>query len=489
MDATWWLIGLPMAASPLAYVLGRIDSKAHLPAYGARWLTLGILALMWGMFGRIVAGELPRTVLFGSVPFVLDGLSILLLLITLLLSTAALFVPPMLGAAAHEEKYYAALLVMTGTLIGLMCSADLFNLWVWFEALTIASYLLVLFYGVSEHAPYTLRIGLQYLLQTAFGSVLILLGIALVLLQTGTLSLAELRGSALHPSLLTAAMCLVAGFGVKIALVPLHAWLPDAHAQAPSGISALLSGVVIEAALIALLRVLAIFGGFAFSWGALLMALGTLNLLYGNLMALRQTQVKRILAYSSISQVGYMLLGVGIGLHTESLAAVQAGLFHLFTHSLMKGLAFLAVGVFMLEANLHRMTAEQLSGGGRRYPGAALALTLALLGLAGLPPLAGFMSKWQVFAAGMATDNVLIAALVVFAALNSVLALGYYMPIVNALYRQQVAPELTSGRSLPPSSRLMLLLALPVVLIGLYPDLMAGLTRTAALVLLQAFGG
>ena len=107
------------------------------------------------------------------------------------------------------------------------------------------------------------------------------------------------------------------GFGVKVAMVPMHTWLPDAHSQAPSGISAMLSGVVIEAGLVALLRALAALAGVTASWGELLMAFGALNMLVGNLMALRQTQVKRLLAYSSLSHVGYMLVGLGIALYAH----------------------------------------------------------------------------------------------------------------------------------------------------------------------------
>jgi formate hydrogenlyase subunit 3/multisubunit Na+/H+ antiporter MnhD subunit len=209
-----------------------------------------------------------------------------------------------MAADENQEKFYAMLTLLVGVMIGLGCATDLFNLGVWFEAMAISSYLLVAFY---RNISTSLEAGVKYLVQSAVGSVFVLLGIALVLARTGTLDLAEIRAAAeLSPLFLAAGGLFIIGSGVKIALVPMHTWLPDAHSQAPSGISAMLSGVVIEAGLIALLRVLAGLGGLAISWGVVLMLFGALNMTVGNLMALRQKQVKRLLAYSSLSHVGYM---------------------------------------------------------------------------------------------------------------------------------------------------------------------------------------
>ncbi|MCA9910054.1 MAG: hypothetical protein KC519_15455, partial [Anaerolineae bacterium] len=391
-----------------------------------------------------------------------------------------------LNGALGEEKYYAILFVMTAAMIGLACSADLFNLWVWFETLTVSSYLLVMF-----HRNQSLEAGLKYLVQSAIGSALVLLGIALVLMQTGTLALTEIKPLATpDPLLLVAGALVVIGFGVKIAFVPLHTWLPDAHSQAPSSISALLSGIVIEVALIALLRVLAALSGVTLTWGALLLGFGAVNMLGGNLLALRQTQVKRLLAYSSISHVGYMLLGFGIGIASGELAGAQGGFFHLVNHGLMKALAFLAAGALLYALNRHTLTLNDLAGASRRYPLVALAFSLSLLSLSGLPPLAGFMSKWQIFSAGFATQNDAVILLVIFAALNSVLSLAYYMPIINRLYRQKLALSIESGRTLPVTMIApIVILAVIIIVIGIFPDVLNGLTEPAGRALIAAFGG
>jgi formate hydrogenlyase subunit 3/multisubunit Na+/H+ antiporter MnhD subunit len=154
-----------------------------------------------------------------------------------------------------------------------------------------------------------------------------------VLISAGSLDILAIQEALVNVSggtslWLTAGVLFIIGYGIKVALVPLHTWLPDAHAQAPSGISAILSAVVIQAGLIALLRALSSLTGAAATWGIMLIGLGVLNMLLGNLLALRQRQVKRLLAFSSISHVGYMVVGLGVALFVGTAAGAQAGFFH-----------------------------------------------------------------------------------------------------------------------------------------------------------------
>jgi proton-translocating NADH-quinone oxidoreductase chain N len=500
-SAFFWLVILPLGASPLIYLIGRIganhDPDGHAPAC-TRWLSLLVLLATWLPFGQAVQEVAARgrtTFSIEAVVLQLDGIGLVLAATVLTVGTAvALHSCVYMAGEIGEEKYYAMLLAMMGVMIGLGAAGDLFNLWVWFEAMAVSSYLLVAFY---REQPAALEAGMKYLVQSALGSVLVLFGIALVLAQTGSLALDKIRASAQAgtPALLAAGALFVIGFGVKIAMVPMHTWLPDAHSQAPSGISAMLSGVVIEAGLVALLRALLPLAGVSPSWGILLMAFGALNMLYGNLLALRQEQVKRLLAFSSLSHVGYMLLGLGISIHVGQAAGAQGAFFHLFNHGLMKGLAFLAAGALLyalhLAAGSHSpLLIRDLDGAAARYPVVALTLSIALLALGGLPPLAGFMSKWQIFVAGFQTHTVLIAGLVIFAALNSVLSLAYYAPLVNAVYRKAPSPVVREGVALPVSMVLPLaVLALAVIVLGCWPSLMNGLTEPAGTALLKAFRG
>ncbi len=486
MDYFIWLLILLTAGGPLVYLSGCIRP---LQLWGAARMALLLLAVAWVVFllawrDYILFG--PILFSYGSIEMQWDGVGLLLSLIILLLgSLVTLYSRAYIAGQEGEEKYFAALLILLGSMIGLACSGDLFNLWVWFETMAIASYLLVAF---QREQKATLEASVKYLIQSAAGSALVLIGIALVLMETGTLNLAEIQAAAgLSPLLVAAGALFIIGYGVKAALVPLHTWLPDAHAQAPSGISAMLSGVVIQAGLIALLRSLLPLTAVTLSWGPLLLLFGAVNMLTGNLMALRQTQVKRLLAYSSLSHTGYILLGIGTAVMTGEWAAAQGSFFHIISHALLKGLAFLAAGALLYalatSADDHKpLTLNDIGGAAQRYPLAALALSLAVLGLGGLPPLVGFMSKWQILAASATTQNWLIIGLILFAAVNSVLSLGYYAPLVNRMYRHQPAAGVLTGKALPSGMTVpILILTLAVLLLGFWPTLAQPVTEAAAL--------
>jgi proton-translocating NADH-quinone oxidoreductase chain N len=496
------LITIPLISSPVIYLAGRLGSRdvtLHRRSYFVRVVALIAVFLAWVPFifsAQTFLLDGVQEFSMATIHLRVDGISLLMAGCVLLLGTlVVLFSGSYMMEEVGEEKYYAMLLAMMGLMIGLVAAGDLFNLWVWFEGMAISSYLLVAFY---REQPASLEAGMKYLVQSATGSVLVLIGIAIVLAQAGTLDMAQISeavsGSGVNRfALLGAGALFVIGFGVKVALVPLHTWLPDAHSQAPSGISAMLSGVVIEVGLIAMLRALAVLAGTTHSWGSILLGFGALNILYGNLMALRQTVVKRLLAYSSLSHVGYMLVGLGIALYADVTLGAQGAFFHLINHMLMKGLAFLAVGALMygmfLQNDSHAsLKVSDLAGAAQKYPVAALGLSIAVLALGGMPPLSGFMSKWQIFVAGFETKNVWIVALMIYMALNSVMSLGYYAPLVNLMYRREPSNAVLAGKPLTWTISLTLIVMTAlVILLGFFPTLMNGLTVPAAQRLMMMF--
>jgi proton-translocating NADH-quinone oxidoreductase chain N len=491
-----WLIALPLLGAPLAYLSGRAARSRFLARWTARIILLAAW-IPWIASAQCFFVSGPITLYYQSLSMRIDGLSLLLAAAVLTLSTiVALFSGRYMAHEEGEEKYFALLLILSGVMIGLGCAADLFNLWLWFEAMAVSTYLLVAFY---REQPASLEAGVKYLVQSALGSVLVLLGVALVLGTTGTLNLDKIAiaaaDPATHAALAAAGALFLIGFGVKAALVPLHTWLPDAHSQAPSGISAMLSGVVIEAGLVALLRTLGPLLASSALWGPILLGAAALNILLGNFLALRQKQVKRMLAFSSLAHVGYMMLGIGAAVtFAGSAGAASGAFFHLMTHMLMKGLAFLAAGAFLYALILGRgrhdpLRIDDLAGAAAKYPLAACTLSLALLALGGLPPLAGFMSKWQIFVGAAQSGNPWMLALVVFAAANSVLSLAYYAPLVNVMYRHEPSELVKGGVSIPgPMTAALAILAVLVIVFGVYPGLLSPLTDAAGATLLALAG-
>lgn len=493
-----WLLILPFVGAVITYLVSRTVVIRGISANPARWIAF-LLFLAVDYVFILLAQQFfalgPIDLVIGVVALQFDGISLVLGGSALLLGTlASLFSVEYIAGEVGEEKFYAMMITMVAAVVGLGCANDLFNLWVWFEVMAVASYMLVAFYSTN---PGALEAGVKYLVQSATGSILVLIGIALVFLVYGETNLVVIQK--LTPSLpmmmLGAGALFIIGFGVKAAFVPMHTWLPDAHSQAPSGISALLSGIVIEAGLVAMLRALGALGQVSLSWGTILLIFGAVNMLYGNLMALRQTQVKRMLAFSSLSHMGYMLLGFGIAIQFSNLNGAAGGFFHLMTHAMMKGLAFFAAGALLYAMYISNkkhgpLMVEDLNGASSKYPMVALAFSVAVLGLGGLPPLAGFMSKWQIFVAGFETQNFWIMALVVFAALNSVLSLGYYAPMVNRMYRVKPGETVTSGKELGFLIQIpLVILTSAVVALGFWPSAVSFITIPAAAALLKAFGG
>jgi len=267
--------------------------------------------------------------------------------------------------------------------------------------------------------------------------------------------------------------CFLVGLGIKSAIVPLHTWLPDAHGRAPSSISAMLSGIIIQSGFYALLKVSLGLGLPARDLGTLLIVLSLLNMTLGNGMALVQTNTKRLLAYSTIAQMGYIMLGIGVGLRYAIPAAIQAGFFLLLAHAAMKGLAFLCKGVchFYCDATW----IADLRGTAMRLPLVAVAFSLALAGLAGVPPLAGFTGKWFILIGTLRSrDGLGYVGMAVFL-LNSLLALGYYLPLIGTLFTPQTS-KVSETLEVSLQIQISPWMALPIVAlgalvlaIGLYP--------------------
>jgi multicomponent Na+:H+ antiporter subunit D len=312
--------------------------------------------------------------------------------------------------------YYVLILLIVGGLLGFVAAGDIFNLFVFMEIVAISSYSLVAI--TAGHRA--VRAALRYLLMGAPASIIILLGIGFLYQATGSLNFAELTGliarSGYRDILIASFVLFVIGFGVKGALFPLHIWLPDAHSIAPSPVSAVLSGLVVESAAFAILRIAySVFTtGSAdlirttFQAVAILAAAG---LLFGGVMALLQKDLKLMLAYSTISHVGYIFLGIT----TFNQEGVAGGMFHMLDHGLAKACLFLCAGSFIYKKGYRRI--EDLKGAWRQMPWTAAAFGVAAFSLVGVPPTAGFIGKWYLVLGNAEAGNWAYVAIILIGSL------------------------------------------------------------------------
>jgi len=335
------------------------------------------------------------------------------------------------------------------------------------ELMSVAAYVLVAFRRRLDTA---IEAGFKYLVMGSIGTVIILMGISFVYRETGTLSLSQIVSTS-GIWMRAGIACFLVGMGIKSAIVPLHTWLPDAHGRAPSSISAMLSGIIIQSVFYTLLKVTLGLGFPAHDLGTWLIVLSLFNMTLGNGMALVQAYTKRLLAYSTIAQLGYVMLSVGIGLRYDIPLAIQAGFFLLLAHAVMKGAAFLCKGVchFYCDATL----ITDLRGTAMRLPLVAVVFSIALAGLAGVPPLAGFTGKWFVLMGALRSSDALgYVGLAVFL-LNSLFALGYYLPLIGTLFAPQASEVAETSKASIQISPWMAVsitaLGVLVLVIGLYP--------------------
>jgi proton-translocating NADH-quinone oxidoreductase chain N len=378
------------------------------------------------------------------------------------------------------ETYYPLLLLLVTGLTGMVLAADLFNLYMFCELMSVSAYVLV---GFRRRTQTAIEASFKYLIMGSVGTVIFLLGISFVYQERGHLALPTTAQDALGLWGRAGVACIITGLGIKSAIVPLHTWLPDAHGRAPSSVSAMLSGIIVQSAFYTLLKVSLGLGFSTRNLGALLIILSLFNMTVGNSMALVQTHTKRLLAYSTVAQMGYLMLTMGIGLRYGLAGAIQAFFFLIIVQAVTKGLAFLSKGVchYYLDAT----TINQLHGTAARLPLIAVCFTVALGGLAAVPPLAGFTGKWFIVTNGLRSSDALGFVGLVVLLLNSLLGLGYYLPLIGALFAPPPIRHVRRFRISPWMAVPLILMGALVIAIGLYPGPWLDWTSEASISLLE----
>ena len=484
-------IAIPLMTAFLLPIFGRKGKSVATLLANLACVSLLVLAVV--CIGQSRVYEIGKWSIPLGINLVLDGLSGLLLLAIGVVSTAAmLFSTRYMEQYTAKAKYLSLFMLMVAGMNGVVLSGDIFNLFVFLEIASIASYALVGF--GCEHEE--LEASFKYMVLGSIGSIFVLFAVALVYGNTGSLNMAyisrAIQSSGLNPGLTFAMGLFIAGFGLKAALVPFHAWLPDAHPSAPAPISAMLSGVLIKTlGVYALARVLFNVFGITVQLGWLLIALGLLSMVTGAFLAIGQWDFKRLLAYSSISQLGYVILGIGLGgliiaqggNSAWASLAILGGLFHLVNHAVYKSLLFLTSGSVQMSTGTREL--KQMGGLAEKMPVTHAACTIASASIAGIPPFSGFWSKLILVIAAIQAHFYWVAAIIVFVSLCTLIM---YLKVQRYVFLGELPENLQEIKENKGSMLIaMVFLACLCVLMGLLllPGLRFNILEPAVKVLMD----
>ena len=404
-----------------------------------------------------------------GIEYVLDPLSAFMACIVALIGLLIVIYPVDAAFDLRPTRgvplYPLALLLLTG-LMGVMLSGDLFHLFVFLEIYAISTYGLVSLGG--DRATFA---ALRYLLLGTVGSGLYLLGVGFLYFSTGTLNMVDMAAMlpdiADSPTVLGAMGLIVIGLALKMALFPLHVWLPDAHSYSPPGVAALLAAVQVKAGAYALVRILFdVFGPAYTDSGGIpvstaLIWFGMAGIVVGSVMAIRQTDIKRLLAYSTVAQLGYIGLGIGLA----SPIALIGALLHVLNHAMMKSGLFLVAGGIIQRTGLKSI--PRFAGLGKRMPWTMAGFAIAALSMVGIPPLAGFWSKFYLVWATVDVGHWIAAVVVVG---SSLFTMVYFLKLFEQVFVREPTEDVVAT-AVEPSGRVVgtvSVLGAAIVLVGLF---------------------
>jgi multicomponent Na+:H+ antiporter subunit D len=460
-------VAVPLGAAFILALLGKLKEVVSDLLAVVCILSLAILSFVFigklathGIFVYTVGKWTPSW----GINLVLDGLSLLMLMvINIVALLVIIYSVSYMKQFTAKSRYYALFMLMLAGMNGVVLTGDFFNLFVFSEIAAISSYALVAF-GVEAEE---LEASFKYMVMGSIASILILFSVGLLYGLTGSLNMADV-GRIIYGKrnilLSFSATLFLAGFGLKAAIIPFHAWLPDAHPSAPAPISAMLSGLLIKAlGIYTIARVFFNVFGINSNLSWVLMSLGAISMVGGVLLALNQWDFKRLLAYHSISQMGYVILGLGIG----TPLGVMGGLFHLFNHAAFKSLLFLNSGA--VEYSVGTRELKKLGGLSKPLPVTGTTSTIASMSISGVPPFNGFWSKLFIIIAAVQAKHYIFA---VIAILVSVATLASFLKVQRYAFFGKLRKGLEKVKEVPPlMSFSMIVLAIICLGIGIlfYP--------------------
>ena len=478
---------IPLIAAPLCLLAGRASLAWTIAFLASACATAAAAILAYqtlhhGPISYHMGGWAPPW----GIEYAVDSANaFILLLVSGIATVVLLYCPSSVSKeirAGREHMFYCMFILCLTGLLGIAITGDAFNVFVFLEISSLSSYALIAM-GSQRKA---LTASFQYLIMGTIGATFFLIGVGLLYMITGTLNLADLqtRIPQIQDSrpLLAAFAFITVGLALKAALFPLHLWLPNAYAYAPSGVSAFMAATATKVSLYVLLRFTFTLFGAEFAFGELplhwvLLVPAVIAMFAGSFSAIFQHDIKRMLAYSSVAQIGYITLAIALA----SQAGVQAAMLHMFNHGLMKAALFCALGCIFYRIGSTRI--EDMAGLGRQMPWTFAAIVAGGLSLLGAPLTAGFISKWFLVQAALEQS---LWWLVVLIVASSMLAVVYVWRLVEALYFKEPAAGRENVREAPLSMLLpTLLLAAANIYFGLDTRLTVELTGNAAVLLMR----